>query len=158
MPRARRSRCGWIVPADLRGLLLALVFPLALLAGAPAGARAPEASTSRAGTRAGLPPGLLAAGVWHESRGRNLVRLHRHGCDVGPAQVYVRGCSTLTVAWMLSPRANLAEGARILATSARTCRADPRRLGCRWCIWGRYNPRSPGWCAAVLDRWRRPDA
>jgi len=130
---------------------------LALLA-APAGARVPARLVAQAEARAGLPAGLLASVVWVESRGLNLVRLHRHGCDVGPAQVYVPGCSPLAVAWLLDPRANLRAAAQVLVWSRMACTATPRRIGCRWCVWGRYNSRSPGWCARVLSRWRRPDA
>lgn len=101
-----------------------------------------------------LPHLLLAAVVLHESGGRSVVAHHRHGCDVGPAQVYVPGCQA-RMRWLLSDqRLNVMAGARLLSWSRSRCRRHP--VGpCRRSKWALYNGGSSSWWPAVERIWRR---
>jgi len=106
------------------------------------------------GRRYGLPPGLLQAVVWSESRWQpTAMGANRNGsCDVGLGQVNVPGCDPLRVAELVNPDVNLRAAASILRASARACTQQPGRVGCSVCPWGRYNPHSLGWCARVEAR------
>lgn len=100
-----------------------------------------------------LPPMLLAAVVLHESGGRHITAHHRHGCDVGPAQVYVPGCQA-RMRWLLSDqRLNVMAGARLLSWSRARCRSRP--VGpCRRSEWALYNGGSSSWWPAVNRIWK----
>jgi hypothetical protein len=100
-----------------------------------------------------LPSGILAAVVLVESAGRNVVSpVRRDGWrDHGPAQIHSAPSSRKA----RDLRANLLEGARLLAASRSTCAARPGAPGCKHCPWGRYNAGSTRWCVKVLEIYHR---
>jgi len=119
-------------------------------------ARTPIGLVNKIEARFKLPPGLLRAVVYIESRGNQwAVGWNKKSCDIGLAQVNVRGCSTLTAAFLFIPRVNLIAAARILVLSAKTCSKQPTRIGCSRCKWGRYNPRSRTWCGDLERVWKK---
>ena len=106
-----------------------------------------------------LPPALLVAVAWHESRLKaGLVRHERiGGCSVSVSQIYLPDCDRTRMQRLLVASVALQEGARLLARARRTCRAHPRWRGCHggleWVGW--YNGRSRGYADRVLALWRR---
>ena len=114
------------------------------------------ALAARVGARHGLPPGLLEAVIWSESRWHpTALGTNRNGsCDCGLGQVNVPHCNPLRVAELMTPDVNLHAAARILRASARACARRPGLVGCSRCPWFRYNAGSKGWCAQVFKWWR----
>lgn len=101
-----------------------------------------------------LPSMLLVAVVLHESGGKKIISRHKHGCDVGPAQIFVRDCKPQRVKSLLLVENNLKTGAKILADSRYFCRKHPRWRACKRSKWALYNAGSPTWSASVMEVWR----
>jgi hypothetical protein len=109
--------------------------------------------------RYGLPEGLLLAVVLAETGGRDVMARGRGkgrvGCDVGVAQIHVPGCFPDKVAQVRPLLQNLIKSAEILSWSRSRCSKSPGWSGCKYCLWGRYNPGSRTWCKKVLRIWER---
>jgi hypothetical protein len=110
----------------------------------------------RAEERYGLPTGLLAAVVLHESSGKWIVSRRRHdgGRDHGYAQIHM-GPASRPVHNPRTMAGNILEGARLLARSRKICTQHP---GWRVCLRGEYatyNARSPRWWSRVEKIWMR---
>lgn len=109
--------------------------------------------------RYGLPEGLLLAVVLAETGARDVVARGRGrgrvGCDVGVAQIHIPGCPPAKVAQVRPLLQNLTRSAQILAWSRSRCSKSPGWSGCKYCLWGRYNPGSRTWCKKVLRIWKR---
>lgn len=108
----------------------------------------------------GLPPGLLAAVVMHESNGHaSLVTPERHGCSVGLGQVYLPGCLATLRRRLQDAPTNLAAAATLLGAARRRCAHPGAKPGHNRCCrphWLQgYNCGSPGYAERVLKRWRR---
>lgn len=75
---------------------------------------------------------VLAAIVWHESRGNPHAFYQEKGdnCSVGLGGIYVRGCDPQRAALLRNPSFNLRASARILGANLRYCRAHPREHRC----------------------------
>ena len=122
---------------------------------APGALRLATAAT-RLERRYNLPRALLVATVLAESGGLNLVSRHRHGCDVGIAQIYVPRCEPGRVAELRPKAANLEEGARQLDASRRKCSRHPRWRVCAIAPWTLYNSgNARRWWGRVSRIWRR---
>jgi len=102
-----------------------------------------------------LPSGLVAATVLGEAWGLDLVSRHRHGCDVGQAQIKVPRCDWTVISMIRPQQINLRISALKLHRSRVKCRRWPHLPACKRCIWGLYNPGSKRWCRRVMDIWRR---
>jgi len=103
-----------------------------------------------------LPAGILLAVILAEAGGRaRLVTRERHGCSVGPAQVYVPGCHRARVQRLLVLAVNLDRAGALLAGSRRLCGQHARWRACRTHWVGGYNGGSPGYAARVVAIWRR---
>jgi hypothetical protein len=119
----------------------------------------PEAQVSRRAARElvsaslaaeqahGVPTGLLVAVALAETGGRARTRRERHGCSVGPWQLYLPGCPEAAV-WALQ-----AAGLAAQAHGAAWLLAARRRS--QGCPWRGYNPGSRGWCRRVEEIHRR---
>lgn len=76
---------------------------------------------------------VVAAIVWHESRGNPHAFYEERGgnCSIGLGGIYVRGCAPARVAELRNPSVNLRTSARMLAANARYCRKHPKERRCK---------------------------